>query len=134
VAVTTVVVLCGAIRRKKLLEAASCYVADELDLDVGHAQTLRRQCHGTVAGRHVTGGVCLGLNVRGALVEAVQPLRDVLRLEAARFMLEQGRLSVETIARSNGFGDRERMRRSFLRAYGQTPQSIRNASRPLMSI
>jgi transcriptional regulator GlxA family with amidase domain len=57
-----------------------------------------------------------------------------LRLEAARFMLEQGRLPVETIARGNGFGDRERMRRSFLRAYGQTPQSIRNASRPLMSI
>jgi transcriptional regulator GlxA family with amidase domain len=54
-----------------------------------------------------------------------------LRLEAARLMLEQGRLAVETIARSNGFGDRERMRRSFLRAFGQTPQSIRNASRPL---
>jgi len=54
-----------------------------------------------------------------------------LRLEAARLMLEQGRLPVETIARSNGFGDRERMRRSFLRAFGQTPQSVRNASRPL---
>jgi transcriptional regulator GlxA family with amidase domain len=54
-----------------------------------------------------------------------------LRLEAARLMLEQGRLPVETVARANGFGDRERMRRSFLRAYGQTPQSIRNASRPL---
>ena len=54
-----------------------------------------------------------------------------LRLEAARLMLEQGRLPVETIARANGFGDRERMRRSFLRSYGQTPQSIRNASRPL---
>ncbi len=54
-----------------------------------------------------------------------------LRLEAARLMLEQGRLPVETIARANGFGDRERMRRSFLRTYGQTPQSIRNASRPL---
>jgi transcriptional regulator GlxA family with amidase domain len=56
-----------------------------------------------------------------------------LRLEAARLMREQGRLPVETIARSNGFGDRERMRRSFLRTFGQTPQSIRNASRPLMS-
>jgi transcriptional regulator GlxA family with amidase domain len=54
-----------------------------------------------------------------------------LRLEAARLMLEQGRLPVETIARTNGFGDRERMRRSFLRTYGQTPQSVRNASRPL---
>ena len=56
-----------------------------------------------------------------------------LRLEAARLMLEQGRLPVETVARTTGFGDRERMRRSFVRAYGQTPQSIRNASSPLMS-
>jgi transcriptional regulator GlxA family with amidase domain len=58
---------------------------------------------------------------------------ESLRLEAARLMLEQGRLPVEAIARTNGFGDRERMRRSFLRTFGQTPQSIRNASRPLMS-
>jgi transcriptional regulator GlxA family with amidase domain len=57
-----------------------------------------------------------------------------LRLEAARFMLEQGRLSVEEIARASGFGDRERMRRSFLRSFGQTPQSIRNASHPLVTI
>ena len=27
----------------------------------------------------------------------------------------------------HGFGDRERMRRSFARAFGQTPQSVRNA-------
>ena len=57
-----------------------------------------------------------------------------LRLEAARFMLEQGRLSIEEIARETGFGDRERMRRSVLRAFGQTPQSIRNASHPLANI
>ena len=57
-----------------------------------------------------------------------------LRLEAARFMLEQGRLSVEEIARATGYGDRERMRRSFLRTFGQTPQAIRNASHPLASI
>ena len=56
---------------------------------------------------------------------------ESLRLEAARLMLEQGRLPVETIARANGFGGRERLLRSFLRTYGQTPQSIRNASRPL---
>ncbi len=57
-----------------------------------------------------------------------------LRLEAARLLLEQGRLPVEAIARTIGFGDRERMRRSFLRAFGQTPQAIRNASHPLASI
>src|SRR6266853_2609112 len=48
-----------------------------------------------------------------------------LRLEAARFMLDQGRLSVEEIARATGFGDRERMRRSFVRTFGQTRQNIR---------
>ena len=57
-----------------------------------------------------------------------------LRLEAARFMLEQGRLPIEEIAREAGFGDRERMRRSFLRTFGQTPQAVRNASHPLASI
>jgi transcriptional regulator GlxA family with amidase domain len=52
----------------------------------------------------------------------------------ARFMLDQGRLSVEEIARATGFGDRERTRRSFLRTFGQTPQGIRNASHPLAAI
>jgi transcriptional regulator GlxA family with amidase domain len=56
-----------------------------------------------------------------------------LRLKAARLMLEQGRHPVETIAKETGFGDRERMRRAFLRAFGQTPQAIRNASHPLAS-
>ena len=57
-----------------------------------------------------------------------------LRLEAARLMLEQGRLPVEQIAQSAGFGDRERMRRAFLRSFGQTPQSIRNAASPLAAL
>ena len=57
-----------------------------------------------------------------------------LRLEAARFMLEQGRLPIEEIARETGFGDRERMRRSFLRTFGFTPQALRNAAHPLATI
>jgi transcriptional regulator GlxA family with amidase domain len=57
-----------------------------------------------------------------------------LRLEAARFMLEQGRLPIEDIARETGFGDRERMRRSFLRTFGLTPQALRNAAHPLATI
>ncbi len=57
-----------------------------------------------------------------------------LRLEAARLMLEQGRLPLCTIAQEAGFGDRERMRRSFLRSYGQNPQSVRNAAQPLAAI
>ena len=64
------------------------------------------------------------------------PARAVenLRLEAARYMLEQGRLPVEGIAQEAGFGDRERIRRSFVRTFGQTPQAIRNASGELATI
>ena len=34
--------------------------------------------------------------------------------------MEAGRFSAEEIARKNGFGNRERMRRSFVRAFGQS--------------
>jgi transcriptional regulator GlxA family with amidase domain len=49
-------------------------------------------------------------------------------------MLEQGRLPIEEIARETGFGDRERMRRSFRRTFGATPQALRNAAHPLAII
>src|SRR5271165_5449718 len=47
-----------------------------------------------------------------------------LRAESARLMMEAGRFSAEEIASKNGFGNRERMRRSFVRAFGQSPQAI----------
>jgi transcriptional regulator GlxA family with amidase domain len=47
-----------------------------------------------------------------------------LRVESARLMMESGRFSAEEIASKNGFGNRERMRRSFVRAFGQSPQTI----------
>jgi transcriptional regulator GlxA family with amidase domain len=49
---------------------------------------------------------------------------EQLRVESARLMMEGGRFSAEEIARKNGFGNRERMRRSFLRAFGHPPQAI----------
>ncbi|WP_342116545.1 GlxA family transcriptional regulator [Pseudoduganella sp. OTU4001] len=52
-----------------------------------------------------------------------------LRLEAARLMIEQSRLTVEEIAAETGFSDTERMRRAFLRGYGQPPQALRRAAR-----
>ncbi|MCJ2061927.1 GlxA family transcriptional regulator [Methylobacterium sp. J-088] len=54
-----------------------------------------------------------------------------LRLEAARTMLEDGRHSLDTVAQETGFADRERMRRAFLRAFGQPPQVIRRQARHL---
>jgi transcriptional regulator GlxA family with amidase domain len=51
-----------------------------------------------------------------------------LRIEAARLMLESGRHPIDIVARDTGFGDRNRMRRAFLRAFGQPPQMIRRAA------
>jgi transcriptional regulator GlxA family with amidase domain len=48
-----------------------------------------------------------------------------LRVEAARVMMEQTRHPIETVASETGFADRERMRRAFLRAFGQPPQVMR---------
>jgi transcriptional regulator GlxA family with amidase domain len=55
-----------------------------------------------------------------------------LRLEAARLMMEQGRHPIDVVARETGFADRERMRRAFLRAFGQPPQAIRRAAQQEM--
>jgi transcriptional regulator GlxA family with amidase domain len=52
-----------------------------------------------------------------------------LRVEAARLMMEQSRHPIDLIARQTGFVDRDRMRRAFLRAFGQPPQVIRRNAR-----
>jgi transcriptional regulator GlxA family with amidase domain len=56
---------------------------------------------------------------------------EALRVEAARTMLEAGRHSMEAVAAETGFIDTERMRRAFLRAFGQPPQAIKRAARAL---
>lgn len=62
----------------------------------------------------------------------VSPARAVerLRLEAAREQVENTRDPIESIAAVQGFNDPERMRRAFIRAYGQPPQVLRRAARP----
>jgi len=54
---------------------------------------------------------------------------EVLRVEAARAMIEGGNQAIDVVARETGFADPERMRRAFLRAYGQPPQAIKRAAR-----
>ncbi|ALM82233.1 GlxA family transcriptional regulator [Bordetella sp. N] len=51
-----------------------------------------------------------------------------LRVEAARLMMETTRHPIEVIARETGFGDRERMRQAFLRAFGQSPQAMQRSA------
>lgn len=50
---------------------------------------------------------------------------EKLRLEAARQRVETTSLSLQQIARETGFSDPERMRVSFVKAYGQPPMVLR---------
>jgi transcriptional regulator GlxA family with amidase domain len=61
----------------------------------------------------------------------VTPAKAVerLRLEAARIRVETTREPIDRVAERTGFRDPERMRRAFLRAFGQPPQALRRASR-----
>jgi transcriptional regulator GlxA family with amidase domain len=52
-----------------------------------------------------------------------------LRVEAARVRIEAGPEPIDRVALQVGFGDAERMRRAFLRAFGQPPQALRRAAR-----
>lgn len=54
---------------------------------------------------------------------------DNLRVEAARLLMEEAQHPVDVVARETGFSDPERMRRVFLRAFGQPPQAIKRAAR-----
>ena len=61
----------------------------------------------------------------------VSPAKAVerLRLDAARAAVETSNAPIDQVADATGFGDPERMRRAFLRAYGQPPQALRRAAR-----
>ncbi len=52
-----------------------------------------------------------------------------LRVEAARARVQSSDEAIERVAAATGFGDPERMRRAFIRAFGQPPQSLRRAAR-----
>ncbi|MDX8524206.1 GlxA family transcriptional regulator [Mesorhizobium sp. MSK_1335] len=51
-----------------------------------------------------------------------------LRLEAARMAVETGNAPLDRIAEQSGFGDAGRMRRAFLRGFGQPPQALRRGA------
>lgn len=59
---------------------------------------------------------------------------ETLRVESARAMIENSSHPIEIVARETGFADPERMRRAFIRAFGQPPQAIKRAARTHASI
>jgi transcriptional regulator GlxA family with amidase domain len=52
-----------------------------------------------------------------------------LRIEVARQRVQSSGEAIERVALQTGFRDPERMRRAFIRAFGQPPQSLRRAAR-----
>ena len=52
-----------------------------------------------------------------------------LRIEVARERVQASSEAIERVAEVTGFRDPERMRRAFIRAFGQPPQSLRRAAR-----
>lgn len=52
-----------------------------------------------------------------------------LRVEVARQRVQSSSEAIERVAETTGFRDPERMRRAFIRAFGQPPQSLRRAAR-----
>jgi transcriptional regulator GlxA family with amidase domain len=52
-----------------------------------------------------------------------------LRTEVARQCVQSSSETIERVAETTGFRDPERMRRAFIRAFGQPPQSLRRAAR-----
>jgi len=53
---------------------------------------------------------------------------EALRVEAARAALDSGAASLQTVARDCGFGNADRMRRSFVRRLGVTPALLKRSS------
>jgi transcriptional regulator GlxA family with amidase domain len=51
-----------------------------------------------------------------------------LRIEVARQRVQSSTEAIERVAQLTGFRDPERMRRAFIRAFGQPPQSLRRAA------
>ena len=54
---------------------------------------------------------------------------ELLRVEVARQRVQSSTEAIERVAQTTGFRDPERMRRAFIRAFGQPPQSLRRAAR-----
>lgn len=109
---------------------------DRIQTALAHA---RRNLRDPLSIEDLARAACLSVRQFTRLFRAetgLTPARAIerLRLEAARFMLDQSRLPIEDVARETGFGNRERMRRAFLRAFGEAPQAIRGGAGPIATM
>src|SRR5258706_4241756 len=78
-----------------------------------------------LAGREDMDGRCSARRYAARMGATPAHAVEMLRVEAARRLLEDVDIPVKTIAARCGFGDYERLRRSFLRTIGVAPTEYR---------
>jgi transcriptional regulator GlxA family with amidase domain len=93
----------------------------------------REHLHEALPLERLAAASCLSLRQFGRAFRAETgetPAKAVerLRVEAARARVEAGTEPIERIAGRVGFSDPERMRRAFLRVFGQPPQALKRAA------
>jgi transcriptional regulator GlxA family with amidase domain len=111
---------CGSDRLRAALVFAREHLSEPLSVDrlaeVAHL-SVRQFSRAFVAG--------IGMTPAKAI--------ERLRVEAARPRVEDGRETLDVIARAVGFADAERMRQSFIRILGQPPRALRRTAQKLQS-
>jgi len=105
--------------RSDRIGAALTYARDHLHEELS-VQTLARAVH--MSPRHFS------REFRESTGQSPARTVEQLRAETARLLVEDGTLTIERIAHETGFADPERMRRAFLRIFGQPPQTLRLAT------
>ena len=102
------------------IQAALTYAKDHLHKDLS-VETLAHTAH--MSPRHFS------REFRQSTGQSPARAVERLRAETARILVEADTLSIERIASKTGFSDPERMRRAFLRIFGQPPQALKRAAR-----
>ena len=102
------------------IQAALTYAKNHLDEDLS-VETLAHAAH--MSPRHFS------REFRQNTGQSPARAIERLRAETARLLVEADKITIERIASRTGFSDAERMRRAFLRTFGEPPQAIKRAAR-----
>ena len=102
------------------IQGALTYAKNHLDRDLS-VEVLAEAAH--MSARHFS------REFRQHTGESPARAVERLRVETARLLVEADDLPIERIASKTGFADPERMRRAFLRTFGEPPQSLKRAAR-----
>jgi transcriptional regulator GlxA family with amidase domain len=102
------------------IQAALTYAKNHLHGDLS-VETLAQAAH--MSPRHFS------REFRKSTGQSPARAIERLRAETARILVEADRFTIERIASKTGFSNPERMRRAFLRTFGEPPQALKRTAR-----